>query len=472
MLMAYDVVVIGAGPNGLAAAVELQRRGRTVLVVEGEDSVGGAFRTDALTLPGFRHDVGAAIHGMGAASPFFRSLPLRDHGLELIDSPVLMSHPLDDGSAVALHRSVSPTASGLGNDGPRYDKMIRPFVERSDDILGDVLRPVMSVPRHPITWARFGALAAMPATVAYGRFEGERAKALFAGIAAHSVVPLDRPFTTGVVLVLLIAGHAHGWPISAGGSQAIPDALASHLRELGGEIVTGQLVGDLSDIPEAKSYVFDTMPGAVARIAKARLPSRIATKFARWRHGPGVFKLDWALEGPIPWRDDTSSSAATVHLGGTAGEIERSEAMTWKGTHPERPFVILAQQSLFDQGRAPAGKQTAWAYCHVPVGSDKDMTVAIEQQIERFAPGFRDLIVARSTLGPADLEAGNPNLVGGDITGGAMTFSQIVARPRIGFDPYRLGNGLFMCSSATPPGAGGHGMCGYNAAQSVVRADG
>ncbi|CAA9578595.1 MAG: Phytoene dehydrogenase and related proteins [uncultured Thermomicrobiales bacterium] len=467
---AYDAVVVGAGPNGLAAAVELARIGRTVLVLEAEATIGGGTRSGELTLPGFVHDLGSAIHPLGIASPFFRQLPLREHGLEWVHPGAPLAHPLDDGTAVLLDRSVAATAADLGPDGTAYRGLMWPAVEDVDKILNATMgrfRP----PRHP-----FGLLATALNSVRSARrvaeraFAGERARALFAGNAAHSFLPMEQPPSAAFGFVLGTLGHAVGWPFPRGGSQKIADALASYLRSLGGEIRTGVRVGSLAELPPARATLLDLGPAQVLAIAGERLPGRYRRALERYQPGPGVFKLDYALDGPIPWTDPACGRAATVHLGGTLAEIAAGEAEVGRGGHPRRPFVLLAQQSLFDPTRAPAGKHTVWAYCHVPNGSTVDMADRIEAQIERFAPGFRDRVLHRAESSPAVLERQNANLVGGDINGGLMDLRQLLFRPAPRPNPWSTPvPGLYLCSSSTPPGGGVHGMAGYWAARAALR---
>lgn len=466
----YDAIVIGSGPNGLSAAIEIARHGRSVLVVEANATIGGGARSAELTLPGFVHDICSAIHPMAIASPFFRSLPLEKHGLQWIHSPLELAHPLDDGTAAVLSRSLSDTADGLRNDARNYQRLFAPFVARTDDLLGDTLGP-LQIPRHPILLSRFGLRALRSARgLVDAWFENAPARALFAGLAGHSILPLEQATTAAVGLMLAITGHTDGWPLPRGGSQSISDALAAHLRSLGGEIVTNFRVESLSQLPRSRAYVFDTVPRHLVAICGDRLPARFRNRLNRFRHGPASFKLDWALDGPIPWRAPQCGQAATLHLGGTFEEIAAGEKAVWQGEHPERPYVLVAQQSLFDRTRAPAGKHTGWAYCHVPNGSTMDMTDAIERQVERFAPGFRDRILARSTLTPRDFEQSNANYVGGDISGGVMDLWQLFTRPTARIVPYSTpARDIFLCSSSTPPGPGVHGMCGYFAARSALR---
>jgi phytoene dehydrogenase-like protein len=465
-----ESIVVGAGPNGLAAAIVLARAGLSVRVLEAGDSVGGGARSAELTLPGFVHDVCSAIHPLGVASPFFRSLPLEGHGLEWVDPPAALAHPFEDRTAILLERSPDAAVRGLTEDEERWRQLFGPLVRDADSLLEDVLAP-LHVPAHPLLLARFGARAALPATtVARLSFDGARARGVFAGLAAHSMLPLGRPPTAAFGLVLGLLGHAVGWPFPRGGSQRLSDALASYLRALGGEIETGRRVESLAELGDADVVLLDITPRGLLALAGDRLPPFYRRGLERYRYGPGVFKLDWALDAPIPWRAEECSRAATVHLGATLEEIAASEAAPARRQIAQRPFVLLAQQSLFDPTRAPDGKHTAWAYCHVPSGSRVDMTELIERQVERFAPGFRERILARSALGPAELERYNANYVGGDINSGAATLSQLFTRPVARLSPYTTPlPGVFLCSASTPPGGGVHGMCGYHAAQRALR---
>ncbi len=465
-----DAVVVGAGPNGLAAAVELARAGLSVRVLEAADTVGGGARSAELTLPGFVHDVCSAIHPLGIASPFFRTLPLADHGLEWIDPPAALAHPFDDGSAALLERSQEAEVPTVGDDDERWRRLFAPLVRDPESLLDEILAPP-HLPAHPLTLARFGLRALLPTTtVARHAFRGARARGLFAGLAAHSMLPLERPPSAAFGLMLGLLGHAVGWPFPRGGSQRLSDALASYLRSLGGEIETGRRVESLAELGETRPVLLDVTPRGLLELAGDRLPDRYRRGLERYRYGPGVFKLDWALDGPIPWRAEECSRAATVHLGATLEEITASEAAPAQNRIADRPYVLLAQQSLFDSTRAPEGRHTAWAYCHVPNGSDVDMTERIESQVERFAPGFRGRILARSTLGPADLERSNPNYVGGDINGGLADLGQLFTRPVARWPPYSTPlPGVFLCSASTPPGGGVHGMCGYHAARAALR---
>jgi phytoene dehydrogenase-like protein len=464
-----DAVVVGSGPNGLAAAITLARAGRSVLVLERAGTVGGGTRSAELTEPGFVHDVCSAIHSLTASSPFFAELPLAEHGLELIHPGAPLAHPLDDGTAVVLERSVDETASGLGGDGDAYRRLFAPLARDADRLVPFLLGP-RPIPRHPLVAARFGLPALRSAVGLARRFEGVRAKALFMGVAAHSIQSLRRSPTASFGLVLGLFAHVFGWPVARGGSQAIADAMASYLQSLGGEIETGRAVESIDELSQAEATLLDLTPKGVIDVAGHRLPDRYLRALRRYRYGPGVFKVDWALDGPVPWAADDCLRAGTVHLGGTAAEIVESEEAVWGGEAPERPFVLVTQQSLFDETRAPPGKHTLWAYCHVPNGSTVDMTERIEAQIERFAPGFRDRIIARHTMGPRDVEAYNPNYVGGDINGGVQDLRQLWTRPVVRWNPYSTPvEGLYLCSSATPPGGGVHGMCGYHAARAALR---
>ena len=471
MTMEYDAVVIGSGPNGLAAGVELAGAGASVLVVEARDEIGGGTRVAELTLPGFRHDVCSAVHPMGILSPFFRSLPLGRHGLEWISPQASVAHPMPDGPAVMQYRSLERTGEGLGADAEEYRRLMAPFLRDPHALLADLLGP-LRIPAHPVGMARFGLVAVQSATALCSRrFREERAAALFAGCAGHSVLPLSKPLTAALGMIFSITGHVEPWPVARGGSSAITLALAGLLEERGGTIEVGRHISTLSELPPAGAYLFDTSPDQLASIAGDALPVRYRRRLERYRYGPGVFKLDWALDGPIPWTDSRCLEASTVHVGGTLEEIAASEAAMWNGRHSDRPFLILCQQSLFDPSRAPAGQHTGYAYCHVPHGSTHDMTDAIEQQVERFAPGFRDRILARHTMSPRDFHAYNTNYVGGAITGGVADLFQLFTRPVARINPYTTPNPkLFLCSAATPPGGGVHGLCGYYAARAALRA--
>lgn len=463
-----DVVVIGSGPNGLAAAVFLANAGASVLVLEAREQIGGGTRSAACTLPGFVHDVCSAVHPMGVLSPYFRTLPLEQHGLRWIHPTASVAHPLDDQPAVILRRSLDETAAALGVDEHAYRKLLQPLLTNPEGLLEDALAP-LRVPRHPLAMLRFGLKGLRSAESLAQRFQGPQARALLAGCAGHSILPLDRMLTGAMGLMFLVTGHVIDWPVAAGGSQSIADALANLLRSLGGRIETGVFVRSPADLPPARLYLFDTSPAQLATIAGSALPHNYVRRLQKFRYGPGVFKLDWALDGSIPWRDPRCLEASTVHLGGTLEEIAAAEAAVWRGEHPQRPFVLLCQQSEFDDSRAPAGKQTGWAYCHVPAYSTVDMTEAIEQQVERFAPGFRQLIAARHTTSTTQLEQSNPNCVGGAITGGVADLSQLFTRPVARLNPYTTPNPrVLICSASTPPGGGVHGMCGFHAARTAL----
>ncbi len=463
----YDAVVVGSGPNGLAAAVTLARAGRSVCVIEAQAEPGGGARSANLTLPGFTHDLFSAVHPLALESAFFQSLPLEQYGLEWVQAPAEVAHPLDGGGAALLRRSVEETAAGLGRDAVRYRRGVGALLADWTYFKSEFLRPVR-FPRHPLRLARFGLPALLPARLlAKLAFKDEAARALFAGIAAHSSLPLDALGTSAFGLMLLLAGHNVGWPLPRGGAGAISQALLLYLQALGGEIVTDTPVESLAQLPTARAVLFDVGPGQLAGMAGVELGSSFTAKLRRFRRAPGVFKLDWALRGPIPWKNPEVAQAATVHLGGTLDELAASEHAPARGEISERPFVLLVQPSLFDATRAPAGHHTAWAYCHVPNGSAVDMTAHLEGQVERFAPGFRDQILARHVLSPAGLEQRNANLVGGDISGGSVRLPQLFLRPTARL--YRTARPeLFICSASTPPGSGVHGLCGYYAANEAL----
>ncbi len=473
--MNYDAIIVGSGPNGLAAAITLARAGRSVLLIEGKATLGGGMRTQEVTLPGFQHDLCSAIHPLGVGSPFFRTLPLEDFGLEWIQPTIPVAHPLDDGGAIALHRSIDQTMASIDadetagivqGDGEAWRRLMAPLVRDWPKLVPAVLGPV-PLSRHLPALTRFGLSALQPATMlARRQFAGERARALFAGLAAHSIMPLTQPLTASFGLVLGILGHALGWPLPRGGSQAIADAMRRYLQHLGGDIVAGWMVESLDELPPSRAVLLDVAPRQLLALAGDRLPARYARRLSRYRYGAGVFKIDYALDGPVPWQADECRHAGTVHLGGTMDEIALAEREVSLGKHPEHPYVLIAQQSLFDATRAPEGKQTLWAYCHVPNGSTVDMTAQIELQIERFAPGFRDLILARSARTAVAMNRYNPNYVGGDINSGVQDLGQLWTRPLAHWPPYATPlKGIYLCSSSTPPGGGVHGMCGYHAAR-------
>jgi phytoene dehydrogenase-like protein len=466
-----DAVVIGSGPNGLSAAIALAQAGRRVTVLEAEPTIGGGVRSGALTLPGFSHDLCSAVYPMAAASPFFRTLPLASHGLHWIEPEIMLAHPFDDGTAAVVYRSIERTAAGLGRDERAYRSVVG-FVAAEWSRLETAVLGPPAWPRHPLVLARFGRLALLPVTaLARRRFASERTRALFAGIAAHGLLPLDRAPSAAFSLVLAAMAHAFGWVLPRGGAQAVTDALAAHLRTLGGRIETNRRIASLDELSTAGPVLCDLTPRPFLRVAGHRLPPAYRGRLERYRYGPGTFKVDWALDGPIPWRAQECTRAGTVHLGGTMEEIARSEEDVWRGQAADRPFVLLAQPTLFDRSRAPAGKHVAWGYCHVPHGSAMDMLSRIEQQIERFAPGFRERVLARAVAGPADLERRNANLVGGDIGAGVNDLRQLLFRA-IWLRYATPLPGVYLCSAATPPGVSVHGMCGWFAAQRALRETG
>ncbi|UZD24442.1 NAD(P)/FAD-dependent oxidoreductase [Algoriphagus halophytocola] len=467
----YDAIIVGSGPNGLAAGIALAQKGKKVKIIEAGDTVGGGARTKFLTLPGYKHDVCSAIHPMAMASPFFASLPLEKYGLKWITPPFPVAHPLDNEPAIIMDLDIHKTANELGIDKAAYLKLLNPIVRDFNDLLPDLLGPFNPFPKSPIKVAKFGLNAIRSATsLVNSKFDGDRSRALFAGLAAHSIQPLDNVATSAIALVLGAAGHAVGWPLPEGGSQSLANALADHFAFLGGEIETGKLITSVDQLSEAKTILFDITPQQILSIAENEIPKSYADKLKDYRYGPGVFKLDLALDGPIPWKDENCNNAATVHIGGTFEEIAEAENQVFEGKHPEKPFVLLTQQSLFDKTRAPEGKHTVWCYCHVPNGSTRDMTLQIENQIERFAPGFKDLILSRNKMNASDMQTYNPNYIGGDINGGIQDIRQLFTRPVNLFDPYRIPNtSFFICSSSSPPGGGVHGMCGYHAAQAALK---
>jgi len=477
----YDAVVIGSGPNGLAAAITLARAGLSVLVLEANPTIGGGARSAELTLPGFVHDVCSAIHPLAVGSPFFKTLPLERFGLGWIQPEIPLAHPLDDGTAACLQRDVDLTANSFGSDARSYRNLMTPLTRDWQKLSAEFLQPILHFPRHPIALGRFGIRALCPATwLTRFLFKNEPARALFAGIAAHSFLPLESLVTSAFGLVLGSAGHAVGWPLPRGGSQSISNALANYFRELGGKIEIDRRIENLNQLPKSRVTLFDATVWQFARIAGERLPTGYRNRLENFRHAPGIFKIDYALSSPIPWKSEACRRAGTIHLGRTLDQIASAERDVARGQVPDRPFVLVAQQSLFDETRAPRGKHTLWAYCHVPFGcsprrvrpvADKiDMSERIESQIEQFAPGFRDCVLARHKMSATDLEKSNPNLAGGDINGGAANLWQLIARPILSSTPYRtpLG-GIYLCSSSTPPGGGVHGMCGYHAARAALR---
>jgi phytoene dehydrogenase-like protein len=465
----YDAVVVGSGPNGLAAAIELQKAGLSVLVLEAKSKIGGGLRSEQLTLPGFMHDVCSAVHPLAAGSPFFNLLPLKQHGLEFIYPPVAAAHPFDDGTAAFIAGSVDATAQSLGKDETAYRELIGPITESWPEIIDDVLAP-LRFPRRPMKMAAFGLNALRSADSVAKRFETKKARGLWAGMAAHSIQPLTNVTTAAIALVLMASAHRVGWPVAKGGSVSIANALASYFVSLGGKIETDTEVRSISQLPSSHALLFDVTPQQLIKIAGDSLSSFYKWQLKRYRYGMGVFKIDWALDGPIPFVVEACRSAGTIHLGNNFEEIVASEQFTSEGKLPEKPFVLLAQPSLFDSTRAPEGKHTAWAYCHVPNGSTVDMTERIEKQVERFAPGFRERILQRHTMNAMEMEAYNPNYVGGDINGGVIDVRQLFTRPALRLSPYRTSaKGIYICSSSTPPGGGVHGMCGYHAARRVMK---
>ncbi|TQF67273.1 NAD(P)/FAD-dependent oxidoreductase [Rhodococcus spelaei] len=463
-------VVVGSGPNGLAAAVHLARHGVDVQVLEAADTIGGGTRSAELTVPGLLHDECSAFHPMGAGSPFLQTLGLERYGLTWRWPEVDCAHPLDNGDAGLLYRSVAQTAAGLGADGRRWQRMFGGLADSFDDLAADLMRPIASVPRHPVRLASFGSRALLPATATARWWRTDRARALFGGVAAHTYHRLDRPATSAVGLMIVAAGHRYGWPVAEGGSQSIAAALAAMLTDRGGRITTGVRVRSTRDIPPADVVMLDVTPAAALEILGDRVPGRVARAYRRFRHGAAAFKVDFAVEGGVPWTAPDCGRAGTVHLGGDFAEITRAERDVTAGRMPQRPFVLLGQQYLADPTRSNGNLHPVYAYAHVPHGYPGDATEAIVAQVERFAPGFRDRIVATVSSGPARLAESNPNYVGGDIIGGANTETQVVLRPRVALDPYRTGvPGVYLCSASTPPGAGAHGMCGYNAAESALR---
>ena len=466
-----DAIVVGSGPNGLAAAIVLAREGHSVRVYEAQPTIGGGARSAELTRPGFVHDMASTVHALALLSPFLKSLPLSQVGLQFAHPEAPFAHPLDDGTAVVVERSIDATVSALGlRDGRAYGKLVMPLVEQWSTLMEALLGP-FSV-RHPITMAKFGRHAIRSAEgLARTLFASERARAMVAGVAAHSMVPLDKLATSGYTLGLLIAAHAVGWPVSRGGAQRLANALAAYLRSLGGEVLTDSPVESLASLPPSRVVLLDVTPRQLVRIAGDRLSVFYRWRLSRYRYGPGVFKMDWALNAPVPWRAPGCGRAGTLHLGGSLAEIAAGERASWEGRHSDRPYVLVTQPSLFDPTRAPRGKHTLWAYCHVPNDSSVDMRQVLERQIERYAPGFRDCIEEAHVMSPADLERSNANLVGGDLGGGAGDLLQLYARPVARLNPYRTSiDNVFLCSSSTPPGVGVHGMSGYHAARAAMKA--
>jgi phytoene dehydrogenase-like protein len=465
----FDAIVVGSGPNGLAAGITLQQEGLSVLILEAKNIIGGGLRTEEITLPGFRHDLCSAVHPMAADSPFFNSLPLGDFGLKFLYPEIQLAHPFDDGSALYLFSSIAETARAMGPDADAYLKLIQPLVKSWPDLQDDVLGP-LHFPKHPMEMARFGWSALSTAGQIAKRFHTEKAKGFWGGLAVHSQLPFNYLGSSGIGLILLTAGHIRGWPVAEGGSQSIADALVSYFKSIGGKIETNQTVKSLDQLPSSHVVLLDVGPLQLLEIAGNRLSSFYRWQLKKFRYGMGVFKIDWALADRIPFTAESAKKAGTVHIGGTMNEMAASELAAWNGKHTEKPAVLLAQQSIVDPMRAPEGKHTGWAYCHVPLGSKMDMTEIIERQVERFARGFRERILARHTMNTLEMEILNANYIGGDIGGGAYNFSQLFTRPALQFAPYRSSTrGIYLCSASTPPGGGVHGMCGYHAAKRALR---
>jgi phytoene dehydrogenase-like protein len=465
----FDAIVIGSGPNGLAAAILMQQKGLSVLLIEGKSEIGGGLRTAELTLPGFKHDICSAIHPLAVASPFFKTLPLAHHGLNYIYPEIDVAHPLEHANSAFLCRSIDDTAQHLGADEKAYRKLMASVTKNWPLIDTDVLGP-LHFPKHPLALASFGLDALKPVTLLAKGFKTKQGKALLAGMAAHAMQPLTNLATSAIALVLMAAGHLQGWPVPVGGSNSIANALASYFVSLGGKIETHTYVTSLDQLPSAHALLFDITPKQLLQIAGHKFSSVYKWQLERYRYGMGVYKIDWALDEAIPFTSEVCKKAGTIHLGNTLNEIRDSEQQTWSGKHPDKPFVLLAQQSLFDSTRAPKGKHTAWAYCHVPNGSNYNMTEAIEKQVERYAPGFRDIILAKHTIDTMEIEEYNPNYIGGDINGGVVDLRQLFTRPALRYSPYKTSEkGMYICSSSTPPGGGVHGMCGYYAAKRALK---
>ena len=465
----FDAVVVGSGPNGLAAGITLQKAGLSVLIVEAKSKIGGGLRSGELTVAGFTHDICSAVHPMAADSPFFRSLPLADHRLKFLYPEIPLAHPFEDGTAVALLPSIEKMTDSLGPDGASYLDLIGPIAESWNRIQEEILSPV-HFPDHPVDMARFGWRALASARRVAKRFQSEKLKAFWGGLALHAQLPFDRLTSAAIGLVLLTVGHKRGWPVAEGGSQSIADALASYFRSIGGKIETNFPVKSLDQLPSSSVVMLDITPAQLLEIAGHRLSSFYRWQLSKYRYGVGIFKIDWALAEQIPFKPENACKAGTIHLGGSFEEMERAEMEAWSGKHSEKPGIILAQQTIVDSSRAPDGKHTGWAYCHVPLGSVKDMTKVIENQVERFAPGFKERILGRHTMNTEELEQSNANYYHGDISGGANNLSQLFTRPALRSSPYRTSvKGIYLCSSSTPPGGGVHGMCGFNAATRALR---
>jgi len=465
----YDAIVIGSGPNGLAAAITLQRNGLSVLLLEGKDSIGGGMRTSQLTLPGFQHDICSAVHPMAVSSPFFKTIPFEKLGLQFIYPQIDAAHPFDNGKAATLHHSIDRTVESLGADGKKYKKLINPLLEIWPEIIEDALGP-LKFPKKPLSMARFGKLAIQPATILANKFKTDEGRGLWAGMAAHSIQPLSNMATSAIGLVLMTTAHLYGWPLAKGGSQSLANALGNYFKTIGGHIETGTFIRSIEDLPASKAILLDITPKQLLEMEGLDLPASYARQLRNYRYGMGVFKMDWALKAPIAFTNEDCQKAGTVHLGSTFEEIATSELNTSRGTNPTKPFILLSQPTVFDKSRAPAGKHIAWAYCHVPNGSTQNLTTVIENQIERYAPGFKNIILQRSTINTEQLEQYNPNYIGGDINGGILDIRQLYTRPVLSLSPYRTrAKGVYLCSSSTPPGGGVHGMCGYHAALQCLK---
>lgn len=466
----FDAVIVGSGPNGFSSGILLAKQGLKVKIIEAEETIGGGTRTKELTEPGFLHDVCSAVHPTGIGSPFFRTLPLADFGLEWIHPKYPVAHPLEAGDAMIVSKSLEETLKRMGKDSKNYKNLVQSFVEGWEYLSHDLLAPVR-IPNNPLSMARFGWFGVLSAKLlANSIFDTAKVKAYFAGLAAHSIVPLEKSFTGSFGLVFAATIHSVGWPIAKGGSASITNALAGYFKSLGGIIETGNRISTTSDLPYSKVTLFDLTPHQIVSIADRKLPQEFKKKYLKYKYGSGAFKMDFALSEPVPWTNSDCTEAGTLHLGGSFEEIAYSERETWKGNHPKKPYVLLSQPSLFDNTRAPEGKHTLWAYCHVPNGSDKDCSEEIINQIERYAPGFREIIISSHSMTAPEFEAYNANYIGGDINGGAQTFKQLIGRPIFQWDPYKLPvNGMYICSSSSPPGGGVHGMCGYHAAKSALK---
>jgi phytoene dehydrogenase-like protein len=465
----FDAIIVGSGPNGLAAAILMQQNGLSVLLLEAKSEIGGGLRTAELTLPGFKHDICSAIHPLAAASPYFKTLPLANFGLSYIYPDIDAAHPLEHANAAILCRSIDETALHLGADENTYRNLMRSVTKNWPLIDADVLGP-LHYPKHPLALASFGLNAMKPATLLANKFKTKQGKALLAGMAAHAMQPITNIATSAIALVLMAAGHLQGWPVPKGGSNSIANALGGYFVSLGGKIETGTYIKSLGELPSARAVLFDITPKQLLQIAGHKFSSVYKWQLERYRYGMGVYKIDWALDEAIPFSSESCKKAGTVHIGNTLNEIRDAEQQTWSGKHPDKPFVLLAQQSLFDESRAPKGKHTAWAYCHVPGGSTHNMADAIEKQIERYAPGFRDVILAKHTMDTIQMEEYNPNYIGGDINGGVIDLGQLFTRPALRYSPYKTSaKGMYICSASTPPGGGVHGMCGYNAAKKALK---